>query len=44
MYILNAFFFRAVFSHSFGENRLVGSKQDVVEELQVCSKSDSPIA
>ena len=26
---------RAVYSHNYGENRLVGSKQDVEEELQV---------
>ena len=26
---------RAVYSHNFGENRLVGTKQDVEEELQV---------
>ena len=26
---------RAVYSHNYGENRLVGTKQDVEEELQV---------
>ena len=30
---------RAVYSHNWAENRMVGSKQDVVEELQVSRKS-----